>query len=249
MYQEKTLSLSPTSIKRLIYMTQDTDKRIVILGGGDYPHHSIPLRLIENAERIVCCDGSAFDLIRHGYTPWRIVGDCDSILSPKDEEEEMMLAQHRNCIRRFSGQNDNDQTKAVRYCLDHGITHIDIVGATGKREDHTLGNISLLAEYLTMGADIRMYTDYGTFVACKGKASFDVDIPKNYTVENDSIPTRQKSIQVSIFNVSAHNLHAEGLRYQLSNFCQWWQGTLNEAISSPFLVEGDGLYIVYICYE
>ncbi len=35
-----------------------------------------------------------------------------------------------------------------------------IVGATGKREDHTLGNISLLAEYITR-TNVIMVTDTG----------------------------------------------------------------------------------------
>lgn len=35
---------------------------------------------------------------------------------------------------------------------------------TGKREDHTLGNISLLLYYLQEGIDVRAYTDYGVFI-------------------------------------------------------------------------------------
>ena len=41
-------------------------------------------------------------------------------------------------------QETNDLNKAFRYCLANGWTDIVILGATGKREDHTLGNIGLL---------------------------------------------------------------------------------------------------------
>lgn len=220
----------------------------VILGGGDYPTHPLPLGIIEQAERIVCCDGAVFDLLRNGNTPWRIVGDCDSVLSPQNAEEEQMLESHRNIIRRFTSQEDNDQTKAVKYCLAHGYEKIAIVGATGKREDHTLGNISLLIEYLRMGANIRMYTDHGVFIPCHNSVTLDIDIPEGFQIENDSIATRQKSTQVSIFNFSAKRLHAEGLRYPIYDFDQWWQGTLNEAISSPIVIEGDGDFLIYINY-
>ena len=68
-------------------------------------------------------------------------------------------------MRPLSGYNPdqetNDQTKAVNYLMEKGFRRIAIVGATGRREDHTLGNISLLMEYMRMGQKYVMYTDYG----------------------------------------------------------------------------------------
>lgn len=225
-------------------LTQNT----VILGGGDFPSHPLPLQILNNADRIVCCDGAAYGLLRHGITPWRIVGDCDSILSPSDKEEEQLLCQHRDIIRRYTSQEDNDQTKAVRYCLDHGINDLIIVGATGRREDHTLGNISLLTEYMRMGANVRMYTDHGVFIACHNLFEADFDLPEGFTLCSDSIATRPKSVQLSIFNISARRLHAEGLRYPLYDFTQWWQGTLNEAISPTVKISGEGDFLVFANY-
>ena len=50
-------------------------------------------------------------------------------------------------IYRDEDQETNDLTKAVKWCNERGYNDIVIIGATGKREDHTIGNISLLAEY------------------------------------------------------------------------------------------------------
>lgn len=221
---------------------------VVVLGGGDYPSHPLPLALLKGAAKVVCCDGAAFDYIPRNGKPWRIVGDCDTIFAPQNEEQTRILNENQDIIRCITEQDDNDQTKAVRYCLEHGLRRIAIVGATGGREDHTLGNISLLLEYERMGADVRLYTDHGLFLPCHDKIQFEVPIPKDFIAVDDSDAYRQKSTQISIFNITAHHLRGEGLRYPLSDFTQWWQGTLNEAITSPVTIEGQGEFMVYICF-
>lgn len=219
---------------------------VVILGGGEYPQQGMALQILQQAKRVVCCDGAAYELLRHNLEPWKIVGDCDSIFSPSNDQEKQWLAKYRDIICRISEQDDNDQTKAVRYCLEQGLRDIAIVGATGRREDHTLGNISLLIEYMRMGANVRLYTDYGVFIACHNRTEIQVSIPRDFEAVSDAIATRQKSTQVSIFNVSAHGFSATGLRYPLYDFTQWWQGTLNEAIDSPVVIDAEGDYIVFI---
>lgn len=57
----------------------------------------------------------------------------------------------------------------MRYARGEGFRRIDILGATGKREDHTLGNISLLFDYMRQGLDVTMQTDYGSFTPCHGR--------------------------------------------------------------------------------
>lgn len=221
----------------------------VILGGGDYPSHHIPLSILQNAEQVICCDGAAYDFLRHGGRPWRIVGDCDSLFSPKDEEEKRLLEENRDIIRRNTSQDNNDQTKAVNYCLNHGLKDIIILGATGRREDHTLGNISLLIEYLRSGANVCICTDHGVFIPCHNNIQLEVKIPEDFITVSDTIATRKKSTQVSIFNISAQHFQAKGLRYPLYDFTQWWQGTLNEAISSPIAIEADGDFLIFINFE
>ena len=68
-----------------------------------------------------------------------IIGDGDS-LCPEYRELYASLVHHN------PDQETNDQTKAVHYLYARGMRRIAIVGATGKREDHTIGNISLLME-------------------------------------------------------------------------------------------------------
>lgn len=198
----------------------------VILANGDYPSAEIPLQILLQGRYVVCCDGGADHYIAQGYTPDAIIGDGDSL----SEENRRRFA---DIIHYSPDQETNDQTKAVKFLLERGIRHIAIVGATGKRDDHTLGNIALLAEYRRMGADVRSYTDYGVFIPCSGEC--EIECPK--------------AAQVSIFNINASNLSSKGLRYPIYDFSQWWQGTLNEASAEHFSISGEGDYLVYVTYS
>ena len=40
-----------------------------------------------------------------------------------------------------------------------------------------------------------------------------------------------------------------GLRWDAYNFSEWWQGTLNKAISEKFSLTADGYYMVYQTYD
>ncbi len=197
----------------------------VILANGEYPAHELPLRLLAEAQVVVCCDGAANEYISRGHTPDVIIGDGDSLLPEYKKRFSSIILQ-------ISDQETNDQTKAVHYLQSKGIRKIAIVGATGKREDHTLGNISLLVEYMRSGMEVRTVTDYGTFIPVSDTQSF------------ASYPGQQ----VSIINFGAKGLKAEGLFYPLSDFTNWWQGTLNEAIADEFTIHCTGEYLVFLAY-
>ena len=192
----------------------------VVLANGDFPVHAVPLSLLENAAHIVACDGAITHLTAHDSQADIIaIGDGDSV--PDGLRDHLILVDE---------QEDNDLTKATRYCLKQGWRRIAYVGATGQREDHTIGNISLIVRYfLEMGVEPLLVTDYGWFVVAKGDSEF------------ESFPGQQ----VSIFNVSCQNLTSEGLRWQSYPYRQFWQGTLNEALSSVFRFHADGCYLVY----
>ena len=191
----------------------------VIVANGQFPCHAIPLDILKNASHIVCCDGA----IKNVPQAEVVVGDGDSIPA----------AYHDRLIQ-ITEQDDNDQTKATRYCVEHGWKRIAYLGSTGKREDHTLGNISLLMRYYReWGVEGTMFTDHGFFTPAYGSRTFQ----------------SMKGQQVSIFNFGCQQLSSEGLRWDAYNFSEWWQGTLNEALGDTFSIQADGYYLVYQTYE
>lgn len=195
----------------------------VIVAAGDFPTDEVPLGFLHCGAFLASCDGAAAALIEHGIVPDAIIGDCDSL--PPD-----IASQYAAIIHHVPDQETNDLTKAVRFLADMGFHNIIIVGATGKREDHTLGNISLLIEYMEMGLRVRMVTDHGIFIPVAGNSTF-----RSFLGQ-----------QVSIFSLGASHLHSSGLKYPLYDFSCWWQGTLNEATASSFSIRAHGEYILYI---
>ena len=197
----------------------------IILAKGDYPSADVPVQLLKEAPYVVCCDGGANEYIEKGYTPDIIIGDGDSL----SEENRRLYA---DLIHHNPDQETNDQTKAIQFLLSQGKKRIAIVGATGKREDHTIGNISLLMEYMRMGVEVCMYTDYGVFVPCKDTCVFEC----------------RPGQQVSIFNFTAKGLKSKGLAYPIYDFTSWWQGTLNRCTDASFTIEAEGEYLVFLNY-
>ena len=197
----------------------------VIVAGGEFPTAQQPLEILQSAPYVVCCDGAADRYIATGRVPNAIVGDGDSISAGNREK-------FAHLLHIISEQESNDQTKAVRFLMEHGMHRIAIVGATGRREDHTIGNISLLIEYARAGCDVCSFTDYGMFVPCSGT----------------TVHKCRKGQQVSIFSFTAKDLSAEGLLYPIYDFNNWWQGTLNECTGEEFTINAEGEYLLFINY-
>lgn len=226
----------------------------VILADGDYPSHPIALHLLTTATHLVCCDRAGMRALEQGLHPEAIVGDGDSI--PDD-----FRRAHADLFHQEAEQDDNDLTKATRFMLKHLETPIDnqaptkkakpsvslsadapsarpsicYLGATGKREDHTLGNISLMVHYYRdFGICPVMVTNYGWWIVGEDKTHLE-------TFEHQ---------QVSILNVSCQNqLRSTGLRWPTRPFTALWQGTLNDALGSEVTLQGDGLYLIFRTFE
>ncbi len=198
----------------------------VVLANGDYPVHDYPLSLLNSVPYVVCCDGAGTSFMAHGRKPDAIVGDGDSF---SNEYRELCAG----ILHRIPDQETNDLTKAISFLLRRGFRRVVILGATGKREDHTMGNIALLMEHAPSFEKLAMVTDFGVFLPCRETQVF------------TSIPHGQ----VSLFNFGAAHMRSEGLVYPIRAFSKWWEGTLNEASSSSFTVYADGDYMVYIAYE
>lgn len=223
----------------------------IVVADGDFPSHAFPLSLLQaslhpaNMARplLCCCDGAGQKLVERGIMPDAIVGDGDS-LSPD------FKAKHSDIIHIVEEQEYNDLTKATRFVLNalrpdtrqpHD-SHCDTpsppticyLACTGKREDHTMGNIFLMPYYLrTFGIQPLLLTDHGIFVPSHGDRTF------------SSFPQQQ----VSIFNLSCTRLSSEGLKWQAYPSKEMWQGTLNESLGTSFTIHADGEYMVFLTYE
>ena len=196
----------------------------VIVGNGQFPKKEYPLYLLESADYVVCCDGALDTYLRHFRgrnlrRPDAVVGDMDS-LSEKTAER------FRDIAVKIDEQETNDQSKAFHYILEHfpDVDTIHILGATGKREDHTIGNLSLLMEYAremrrqdcgrTVSVDI--VSDWSTAFAITDSCTLDVGEGRSVSI---------------ICPDNSLNIKSEGLVWPTDNvvFDNLWQTTLNRA--------------------
>ncbi|MBP3755674.1 MAG: thiamine diphosphokinase, partial [Prevotella sp.] len=74
----------------------------VILANGDFPTHEIPLKVLHAAKHVVCCDGAIANYPKADV----VIGDGDSV--PQEYHDRLIQVDE---------QEDNDLTKATRYCL------------------------------------------------------------------------------------------------------------------------------------
>ncbi len=205
-------------------------REYIILADGEFPKGNRPLEKLTNSDNIICCDGAAEKLTEAGISPAAIVGDIDSL-------SEQYQQKYRDIIFRSDCQQTNDLTKAVNYTLKLNPSKIIILGATGLREDHTLGNISLLYDYsLISDVPVEMWTNSGVLTPlCKGR-----------------VINASKGTQVSVFSLDTNlRIKSQGLKYPLDDviFDSWWKATLNECTGDNFeLIFEKGRVIVYTAY-
>ena len=143
-----------------------------------------------------------------------------------------MQKKYCDIIIKEEEQEHNDQTKAVRWALTEmeGVGYIYILGATGGRLDHTIGNASLLMEYTRMfdlaakGVTIEMISDTCTAFAVNDTVEFDCGIGRKVSIFSPDNSLRIKS---------------KGLEYPTDEvvFDNWWKATLNKAIADTVRLE------------
>lgn len=207
-------------------------REIVIICDGVFPKSEYPRYLIRTADFIICCDGALRKFLRGSMAifgeerlPDKVVGDMDSLSAN-------LKARYSHIIVQIDEQEHNDQTKAFRWALENlsDISTITIIGATGQREDHTIGNMSLLMEYArtydleAMGIQLQMITDHGVIFPVTDTMEFDCGIGR----------------QVSIFSPdNSLRIKSSGLEWKTDDvvFDNWWKATLNRATQDRVRLE------------
>ena len=208
----------------------------VIIGGGEFPKKPYPRELIRGADIIVCCDGNALKaFLRHRKAifgddtrkPDAIIGDMDS-MTPK------LAKEYSKRLIKVEEQDDNDQTKAMCHILEHypEVDSIHILAATGKREDHTIGNLGLLMEYARRWPVATGHDGESVMPDQTGHPEVDMvsDYSTAFTVTDTCDLILGKGRRISIFSPdNSLNIKSQGLVWPTDEvvFDNWWPATLN----------------------
>ena len=197
----------------------------VILANGEFPIHSYPLKLINNAKNIICTDGSVNKLIKIGIKANIIIGDMDSLDISSAEIKKNMIPD--------ANQNNSDLEKALIYYLENFKKEkLFIIGATGLRDDHNFINMLLLNKF-SSELSISLVTNYYKIIVNKGK----------------NIYPSQPNQQISILPLKRINqISTEGLKYELreASLDSDSRGISNIALHSEFMIESSDNVFVFL---
>ncbi len=202
---------------------QYLSKPFIILANGQYPTHPAALNKLHNAGTIICTDGSANKLLENGLAPNVIIGDMDSTTIGQDSFKGLYV--------KISDQDNTDLDKALEWCKVNSLSPLTVLGTSQLREDHTIGNLILLANYIDK-LDINFVTDYFTITCHHGKRSF----------------TSFKQQLVSILPVEdIQSITTEGLEFPLIDelFPLSSSGISNRAIGKQFIISSSGKIWVF----
>jgi len=128
-------------------------KIMAIIANGEIPEAALR-KQIPAADTIIAADGGAEICRSLHLTPDYIVGDLDSISS------EIRQVFPKTEIVQISEQETSDLEKALDFAISLSPTLIRIFGALGKRSDHALYNLLLLAER-KFDSRIELYDNFG----------------------------------------------------------------------------------------
>jgi thiamine pyrophosphokinase len=113
-------------------------KKCVIICDGELPSKNIITNELTDSRLLIAADGGALALERMNISPDVIIGDLDSYQPTGNEKADVI---------KDPDQETNDLEKSLAYAEQHSLLDIVVFGATGKRLDHTLKNLSVLLQF------------------------------------------------------------------------------------------------------
>ena len=96
--------------------------------------------LSRDARSVIAADGAARTLLKRGVTPDVIGGDLDSVGKLDKRFAQITFLYDPS-------QEDTDFDKALRYIISKKSKAVVVIGAFGKRTDHSLNMMSVAARY------------------------------------------------------------------------------------------------------
>ena len=143
-------------------------RRCVIVGGAELGREEEIRGYLRGDDFFIYCDSG----LRHeralGRAPDLIVGDFDSHEDPHAAAETIVLPRVKD---------DTDSFFASKEALRRGFRDFLLLGMTGARLDHTLGNLALLRMLEGAGAKALLVDDYSETEIVSGEAAVADEFP------------------------------------------------------------------------
>ena len=130
---------------------EDRKRRCVIVGAAPIGSACFPRGLLRKDDFVIYCDGGLRHRSTLGAEGDLIVGDFDSAENPRLPAETIVLPREKD---------DTDTYFAAKEAVKRGFEEFLLLGVTGERMDHTLGNVSILLYLDSLGKKARIVDDW-----------------------------------------------------------------------------------------
>jgi thiamine pyrophosphokinase len=193
-------------------------KQALIIANGAPPPKKRLALLVKQAGTVICADGGANTALKMGIMPDAIVGDLDSV------HAEALVKFRRVAVYEDRNDETTDLEKAIAWTIQSKYDHIIVVGASGKRIDHTVGNLGVLPKF---------YPDaIITFVDDSGELCY---VGREYSF------AAEKGDVVSLIPLNrCEGVFTTGLKYPLEGEILELgvrEGTSNVVVASPVVIK------------
>lgn len=210
-------------------------KHFFVFSGGDLDD-KFACQMIEDKkpDAMIAADRGMDFFYRNHKEPDMIIGDFDSV---ENESLQYFRGQTSVKIVELSPMKDDTDTEAaIRWAMSMGAEKITILGATGCRLDHVLGNVELLGMGLADGVQIEIVDAYNRIRM----------IDRGINIRR----AEQHGTYVSLlpYTETVTNLTLRGFKYSLedailSGFCTL--GVSNEIVEEEAEITfGEGILLV-----
>ena len=203
------------------------DNPVIVIANGSFPSHPMPLHYLNNHGTIICTDGATDKLINYGKKPDIVIGDFDSTKIKNSTKVKKWIE--------APNQNQTDLEKTFEWCVNNNIINIVLLGAGGKREDHTLGNLFTLAKYHGK-LNCEIITNHSKIICASGKNYISTNINQAVSI---------------IATEPIESITLEGLQHNMKNekISPSARAISNKAINNQFYLESSGKVLVFLNHE
>ena len=176
---------------------------LIISGGTIDTDFALDLLKKEKYDHIIGVDGALKFCKEQNIVPTRIVGDFDTL----DPEILTWYQTHTQIeIRQFNPVKDATDTQiAIELAMELGSRKITLVGGTGTRLDHVLGNIQSLYLALEKGVDCEILDEHNRIRLIQGE--YRIKKAEQYGKYVSLIP----------FTTDVNGVTLEGLKYPVQD--------------------------------
>ena len=176
--------------------------KCLIMSGGEKPKDEVIRKYASSCELIIGVDKGCNYLYDLNITPQYIVGDFDSSKAEVIKKlENLGAAKYKyNCEKDFT-----DSEEAFELAISKKASEIYFLGSTGKRLDHTLGNLGLLLKALNSGVLTEIVDDRNKMFL----------INKNTSIKRDN---KYKYVSFLAYDSIVEEFSIKGAKYNLDKY-------------------------------